>query len=310
MKPKIRGKLIPNLFEEVTLKIIDLLKDQQLTWDRSWIMLDGDGCPAYNAVSGRRHSGLNQILLSINQCNKGYPYSSWLTFSQINIAGGVVRTGERATRIVYLKPMYFDLNGKMYSEEKVRAMRQSKIDEKVEFTKRFLLRYYNVFNIEQTAALPKEMYIQKEPTTIVEFEKDKRAEDLINRTGAVVSYKRRNIAYYDCLTDVIHLPERTQFKGKKSFYETALHELGHWTGHKKRLNRQILNHFGSTEYAKEELVAELCSTYLCVGLGFSKVITNNAAYIQDWIKVLNDDHKFIFLATHQAGLAAFFINSL
>ena len=84
------------------------------------------------------------------------------------------------------------------------------------------------------------------------------------------------------MNDVIFLQERNQSKGTVLYYETALHELAHWTGHKSRLDSSLKNVFGSDEYAKEELIAEFCSAFLCADLCLSMGITNSAAYIQDW----------------------------
>ncbi len=118
-----------------------------------------------------------------------------------------------------------------------------------------------------------------------------------------------NEACYNYVNDVIFLPESNQFKGTVPYYETALHELAHWTGHKSRLDRSPKNVFGSDEYAKEELVAELCSAFLCADLGFSMSITNSAAYIQDWIRVLKADSRYIFKAIRGAEDAAKYIHS-
>ena len=91
------------------------------------------------------------------------------------------------------------------------------------------------------------------------------------------------------------------------FNATALHELGHWTGHESRLNRNLKNTFGDQAYAKEELVAELASAFCCASLGFSKTITSNAAYIKNWLSVLKEDNKAVIRAANQAQKAADFI---
>ena len=148
-----------------------------------------------------------------------------------------------------------------------------------------------------------------EQPLLTEVEKDDTAEKLISNTRARIIHMVANEACYNYLHDVIFLPERNQFKGTAPYYETALHELAHWTGHKSRLDRSLKNIFGSDEYAKEELLAELCSAFLCADLGFSMSITNSAAYIQDWIRVLKADSRYIFKAVRGAEEAAKFIHT-
>ena len=144
---------------------------------------------------------------------------------------------------------------------------------------------------------------------LTEFDKDERAEALIEQTDANILHEESNQVFYDRHEDVIHLPERKQFKGKTSYYDTILHELAHWTGHESRLNRDLNNAFASPDYAKEELIAELAVAFMCADLGFSKQITNSAAYIKSWIGALNNDNRYIFQAVYKAEQATEFIHS-
>lgn len=171
-----------------------------------------------------------------------------------------------------------------------------------------VLKLYRVFNVAQTEGLDPALYEAEPQEPLQEFEKDERAENLIHSTGANIEITESNRAYYDPIIDKIRLPLREQFKGDtEPFYATALHELGHWTGHEKRLNREFIGVFGDPAYAKEELVAELSSAYCCAALGFSKTITNNAAYIKNWLGVLKQDNKAVIRAANQAQKAADFI---
>ena len=173
-----------------------------------------------------------------------------------------------------------------------------------------ILKLYQVFNLTaQTEGLNEAFY---EPPEVQDelkpFERDEAAENLIRETGAKVIEKQGNRAFYDIKADHIVLPSREQFKGEaEPFYATALHELGHRTGHSSRLAREFGKSFGDSTYAKEELVAELTSAFCCAHLGFTKNISSNAAYIKNWLSVLKDDSKAIVRASSQAQKAADYI---
>ncbi|HEY5825400.1 MAG TPA: zincin-like metallopeptidase domain-containing protein [Cyclobacteriaceae bacterium] len=297
-----------NLYLEVTNQILELLESQKLTWDKPWITLSQDGKRPHNAGSGRTYSGLNQILLSIRQMRFKYPYSGWLTFKQIQDEGGRVVAGNKASSIFHYKLTYYDNKGRKYEPEQILQMSLNE-QKSLDLKKQTLLLYYNVFNLAQTSGLDLSYYALNEQPMLTEVEKDDTAEKLITNTKARIIHVVAKEACYNYLNDVIFLPERNQFKGTVPYYETALHELAHWTGHKSRLDRSLKNVFGSEDYAKEELVAELCSAFLCADLGFSMGIANSAAYIQDWIRILKADSRYIFKAIRGAEDAARFIHT-
>jgi|WetSurMetagenome_2_1015567.scaffolds.fasta_scaffold112787_2 antirestriction protein ArdC len=297
-----------NLYLTVTNQIVELLESQKLTWDKPWITLSKDGKRPHNALSGRSYSGLNQILLSIRQMRSKYPYSGWLTFKQIQDEGGRVLSGNKASSIFHYKLMYSDNMGRKYEPEQVLQMSLNE-QQDLELRKSSLLLYYSVFNLAQTSGLPETYYALNESSILSEVEKDESAENLITNTKARIIHMVANEACYNYVNDVIFLPERNQFKGTVPYYETALHELAHWTGHKSRLDRSLKNVFGTDDYAKEELLAELCSAFLCADIGFSMSITNSAAYIQDWVRVLKADSRCIFKAIRGAEDAARYIHT-
>ena len=123
---------------------------------------------------------------------------------------------------------------------------------------------------------------------------------LLDKSGAQIEEIKQNQSYYVPALDKIVLPLRTQFKDAEGFYATALHELGHWTGHSSRLNRPILNKFGTPDYAREELRAEISSMMVCGGLGIKHKAQNSAAYVNNWIDVLKKDPKELFRACADA----------
>jgi antirestriction protein ArdC len=296
-----------DLYETITKTIIEMLGDHLESWDKPWVMIDQEGLGAHNAQSRKAYKGLNQMLLSMIAVNKGYAKNSWLTFNQVRELGGSVLKGEKSATVIFWKFTYFDQNGKVISTTEAEKLNEKQLmDRKI--AKKPLLRYFSVFNVFQTQGLDEKFYHIEIANLPGEFEKDERAEKLIQSTDAKVIYIADR-ACYNSATDVISLPLRDQFKSTEVFYETALHELGHWTGHSSRLNRKLGNEFGSKDYAFEELVAELTSSFLCADLGFTKMITHNASYIKSWIKILKDDHNFIFKASSQAEKASKFITN-
>jgi len=296
-----------NLYQEVTDTIIEMLSDHSISWDRPWVLLDEEGHTARNVFSSNRpYKGINQMLLSYIANKKSYPKNQWATFNQIRQNGGTIQKGEKSTCIYFWQFLYFGKNGKRIDPSKCEHLNPEELNTRG-ITKKSMLRYYNVFNIFQSIGLSDSFYEVKALEELNEFEKDEQAEQLINSTNATIYYKTSNRAFYNPTADTITLPLRGQFKGTEEFYETSLHELGHWTGHPKRLNRDLFNQSTKADYAKEELVAELTTAFLSVELGFTKAITNNSAYIKSWIQHLKNDNKFIFKASKQAEKAVGFI---
>ena len=169
------------------------------------------------------------------------------------------------------------------------------------------LKFYNVFNVEQFENLPEQFLVPETVFSFTKTEKADKAEEFENSTGAVIEYKAGNECYYIPTLDKIVLCKPEQFKGKEAYYLVLFHELGHWTGHEKRMNRDIKNTFGSQDYAFEELVAEFFSAFVSAQYGYTSKITNNAAYIEFWLRALEGDKKFAFLAASKAQKVANFV---
>lgn len=296
----------PNeIYESVTKTIIELLEDHQQTWERPWIAFGQDNDLARNPVTGQRYRGINQFLLSYRLMKKGYLKNTWMTFNQVKDKNGFIGKGEKSTPVLFFKTAYLDKNKKYIPPEAAQAMSHDQLKaqgiESVPVVKLFA-----VFNIAQTSGLKPEWYEVTPQEPLQPFEKDERAEALIRSTGADIEITQSNRAFYDRTKDKIVLPLREQFVGTEPFYSTGLHELGHWTGHETRLDR-LQGISGETEYAKEELVAELTSAFCCAVLGFTKTITSNAAYLANWLTVLKNDHKAFVKAAAQAQKAADYI---
>ena len=295
------------IYQTVTDTIIKLLETHLDDWQRPWISFGKDNDFARNATTGKYYRGVNQFLLSFMLMNSDYFKNTWLTFNQVKAKGGHVRKGEKSTPIVFYKTAYLDKDKKYYPKEKVQEMNKGQI-ESLGLITIPVLKLFRVFNVAQTEGLDEAYYevIPQEP--LQDFEKDERAEKLIYATGADIEVTESDRAYYNPVTDKVRLPLRKQFRGKSQpFYAVSFHEVAHWTGHEKRLNRDLSGTFGDNAYAKEELVAELTSAFCCAHLGFSKTITNNAAYLKHWLSILKADNKAIVKASYQAQKAADYI---
>lgn len=153
-----------------------------------------------------------------------------------------------------------------------------------------------VYNVEQFYGLKLEDLVQQKH----EWTPIEKAEQLVKATGAVIIHEKRAGACYIPSKDEIHLPLKDQFLSPEHYYDTLLHETGHWTGHSTRLNRKMSTLFGSEQYAKEELRAEIASAMLTATIGIHHDIGNHVAYLQSWIEVLKDDPKEIFKAAADA----------
>ena len=295
------------IYQAVTDTIIELLEShQEGDFNRPWIMIGQDGDYARNSTTGKYYRGINQLLLSSMLMKREYLNNTWMTFNQIKNLGGHVLKGEKSTPIIFYKTAYKS-DDKKYIAPKVyqgmSAEQQSGIDTIP------VLKLYRVFNVSsQTEGLDPKHYEAPPQEPLQDFEKDDRAEQVIQSTGIDIEIIQGNRAYYDRTADKVRLPLREQFKGQaEPFYSVAFHELAHATGSPERLNREKGKTFGDTNYAKEELVAELTSAFVCASLGFSKNITNNAAYIKSWLGALKQDNKAVVRAANQAQKAADYI---
>jgi antirestriction protein ArdC len=282
-----------DIYAIVTEKIINLLESGVVPWRRPWT---STGLPR-NLVSKKPYRGVNFFLLSASK----YVSPFWLTIRQANELGGHVRKGEESTVVVFWK---------------VDDDKQSTEDLDNEETggktrRRFLLRYYRVFNLEQ-CELPQRVLDKLPKTEAHEHDPIETAEriiaDMPNRPEIQYTGSK---AFYSSITDRITLPPRELFTSAEEFYATALHEAVHSSGSEKRLAREGICEtapFGSPVYSKEELVAEFGAAYLCAEAGISnEVIHNQASYVAGWLKKLRDDRKLLIHAAAQAQRAADYI---
>lgn len=284
-----------SLYDEVTATIIGQLEEGVFPWVRPWSKAKASlGLPR-NAVTKRAYSGINILVLWGAVIEGGYPSQDWLTFRQAQAAGGCVRKGERGRTVFYadrFTPKDAD-NGQGREQgesgEEVRS---------IPFLKRF-----TVFNAAQCDGLPEGLVT--EPAPLPERKLHRAAEDLIAATGADFRIGGAK-AFYSPSADFVMVPPQPAFNHQIDYYRTALHELGHWTGHGSRLGRDQTGRFGSAPYAREELVAEMASAFLCAALGIEPTV-RHADYLGSWLEVLRTDNRAIFRAASQASKAAEFL---
>ncbi|PHR95807.1 MAG: antirestriction protein ArdC [Oceanobacter sp.] len=276
-----------SLYDEVTAQIIAQLEEGIFPWVKPWNAGNAvTGLPR-NAISGRHYSGIDILILWGAVIDGDYPSQDWLTFRQALAAGGCVRKGEKGSTIFYADRFTPDDDRNQEGE--------GDAPRSIPFLKRF-----TVFNAAQCDGLPKRL--TAEPTPLPERELHDEAETLIAATEA--DYRTGGTkAFYSPAEDYVEVPPQPAFTHQIDYYRTALHELGHWTGHKTRLDRDQSGNFGTALYAREELCAELASAFLCAALGIVPTV-RHADYLGSWLAVLRQDNRAIFKAASQASKAA------
>ena len=246
------------IYAGVTARIIAELEAGRLPWVQPWGTSAAIG-PALprNALTARPYSGINILILWGAVIAHGYPSQCWLTFAQALAAGGRVRKGERGQCVVYADRF-------VPEAEKARAAQAGEDAMAVPFLKRFTL-----FNAAQCDGLP--AHVMRDPAPLPEREIIPVAEEVIAASGIELRIGG-DCACYVPGADYVQVPPQPAFFDQVNYYRTCLHELTHATGHPKRLARDLSHPFGSPGYAREELVAELGSAFLCAALGITPTV--------------------------------------
>lgn len=288
-----------DIYAQITGAIIKELENGTVPWHKPWQNGEFRGCISH--TSGKPYSMLNQWLL-------GNRAGEWLTFGQIQKEGGKVKQGEKASFVVFWQ--FTDVTKKVteVDDETGEEIERLKVVKKYP-----LLKGYNVFHIDQCEGI-KARFKNKAKTfdhTPVEI-----AEEIVNgyanREALKLEIKDINHACYYPTLDRVEIPMRKQFKEGAEYYSTLFHELTHSTGHASRLNRPEITHvnfFGSEDYSKEELVAEMGAAFLCQSakIECEKAFKNSAAYIAGWLRALKNDKKLVVVAAAKAEKAAEYI---
>ena len=279
-----------DVYSIVTERVITLLQEGTAPWRKTW---RGGDSPR-NLISKKPYRGVNALLLGSTSFASPY----WLTFNQVQQLKGRVKKGAKSELVIFWK--FFD--GQKETDEAASS----------EQTKRRppILRYYRVFNVEQTDGLEKHLPPPPEERPFTPIETAARIVEAMPQRPPIQHDEPS--AYYAPARDYVNLPRPETFDTPENYYAVAFHELTHSTGHESRLNRagvagSRLAAFGSADYSREELVAELGSAFLCAEAGIESTLDNSAAYLKGWLGALKGDARLIVTAASAAQRAADFI---
>lgn len=279
-----------NIYQEITDRIIAELKQGIIPWEKPWT---GVRNGAFNRISKKPYSILNQMMLKHT--------GEYATYKQWQGIGGQVRKGEKSEMVVFWKIL-----------RKEETKTNDNGDAEVEVKTIPVLKYYNVFHISQVDGVEPLKEEELHDTQPIE-EAEEMLNGYVTREGIKLEYEGSNKAYYSPLLDKIHLPLIEQFAEVSEAYSTYFHEAVHSTGHVSRLARFDAGAgaaaFGSESYSKEELVAEIGAATICnmLRIETKHSFRNSAAYIQSWLRVLQNDNKFIVSAASKAEKAVKYI---
>ena len=253
----------------------------------------------YNLASGKAYRGGNSTWLASVAQMRGYQDERWGTYRQIREAGGQVRRGQKGASIIYwqweARRVRRDGGGSPVLDEKSQPVYDvRKLERPRSYT-------YTVFNAEQAGGLPPRPL----KSAGHEWERNERVEKLFKNCGAALEHNHQDRVFYDLGRDLIVMPHRQQFPSPVGYYQSALHELGHWTGHPDRMNRETLvdgikQGPKSLEYSREELRAEISSMMTGDRLDIGHDGSRSAAYVEHWVQTLKDHPQEIHLASRDA----------
>lgn len=272
--------------DQVVGELLGHIEAGTAPWQKPWEPGKVRMAP-FNPASGKDYRGINALWLEM----RGRSDPRWMTYRQAAAQDAQVRKGEKGTMIEYWKwserEKVLDENGKPVLDDKgVAKTRDVRLDRPRVF-------HAVVFNAEQIDGLAP--YIAPEPT----FSPVERAEQILKQGNVPIFHDQNDRAFYRSSTDQIHMPHQAAFKGQYEYYATALHELGHATGHGSRMAREF-GPFGSEVYAKEELRAEIASYMLTTELGLGHYPERHAAYVGSWMKTIKEDRNALFTAARDA----------
>ena len=270
-----------SIYQIVNEKIVEQLQKGVVPWRMPWRQA---GVPS-NFISKKAYRGINVFLLAV----QGYTSPYWLSFKQCNGLGGKVRKGEHSTLVIYWK---------------ILESWKENTDGKRELKKVPLLRYYQVFNVEQCEGLKLPPVVDGDK---LDFQPLELAEAVVEGyLDKPELQSKENQAYYSPSLDIVNMPKMENFKSVSGYYASLFHELAHSTGHGDRLGRDGITAstgFGSERYSKEELVAEFGASFLCGLCGIESELENSASYIKGWMEKISENEKWLVCSATQGQKA-------
>lgn len=287
-------------YEKFAQKIVDQIEKGVAPWQKPW--KPGERALPENFRTGNPYHGSNAVHFAMAATDKGYSDNRWGTYAQIKAAGGYVRRGEKATTGTYMsynqRVLAKDEDGNPQKDENGRSVY-------VEIPReRPIPVPFKVFNVEQAEGLN----LPERPEGEPDWKAHDAAEQVIRAAredGVDFRHERGDRAFYSPSEDRVTIPPRDQFGDAGRYYQTAMHELGHATGHPNRLDRSSLaeaaaGQFGSPAYAREELRAEISGMMTSTRLGVGHNPRHGAAYVKSWAAVLKENPREILFASSEA----------
>lgn len=290
-----------NVYQMVTDRIVAQLEQGLIPWRKPWTGVGLEDGGAINYVTRKPYSMLNQMLLGRE--------GEYLTFNQIKERGGNIKKGSKAGIVVFFS------NRKYTKQQVTNENGETETQTVIQEYLAPILKYYNVFHIDDCEGIESKIKVDEKPESKLSpiESAEKVINDYVAREESLTFYNNKpsDKAYYSPGSDSVHVPMLSQYEIAEEYYSTTFHELTHSTMTEKRCNRkqEKLAAFGSEDYSREELVAEIGSAMLCraVSIDCDKAFKNSVAYIQGWLKRLKNDNKMIVWASSRAEKAAKFI---
>ena len=303
-------KLTPQR-KQLVDKVMENLEKGNLFWTQGWV---SSGAPE-SAITGKKYRGINNLFLSLIAMSENYGDNRWATFKQMEEKGWTFKKDEEGNSLAKGKGAsieYYEMRDKetkkRFDRSVLDGMTASEQQEYMDKNVYWLRKFYRVFNCSLMDGVP-----AKEKPQIDVNDRNDRAEAILDywdKNEAKIVYGGSR-AFYRTDTDEVHLPDRADFKSTQEFYSTALHEIGHSTGHESRLNRDLSGRFGSEGYAMEELRAEIASIFMEQDLEIEPSegrLQNNVAYIQSWKEEIKENPNALFTAITDADKIAKYVS--
>lgn len=278
-------------------EFLDSLKRDEIPWERGWKQIHH-----VNAVSNYKYKGINRFILSYVSASLKYNDPRWITFNQVKENNWKLKDAKgKGVPIEFWSPYDTETKKKLTNDEAEEMLKDDSTRDRV----KFICKVYYVFNASLVDGMPpyEQEEIEITNTAIQDF-----LSNYIENEKILILFA--NEAYYEPKKDEIYMPPRSSFKKESYYFDTFFHEIAHSTGSKKRLNRDLSGVFGSTNYAKEELRAEIASSFITAELGLEisdENMNRHKAYIQSWISVLEKNPNELFKAIQDADLITNYI---